>query len=135
VGGGPWLAEVGRWGWVRREESRGTRGERGEEGLREEGMGLGLGMDAGLYTRKHDDNHWIDDRWLQIVGLFGPTWASLFIVFLFLFSFLLHHSKVTLKNNYVICTNIFFIYNSMDTSFHLGVSRIFKWICYFLSFK
>jgi hypothetical protein len=85
--------------------------------------------------RKHDENHWIDDRWLQIVGLFGLAWASLFIVFLILFSFLLHHCEVTLKNNYVICTNIFFIYNSMDTSFHLGVSRFFDWICYFLSFK
>jgi hypothetical protein len=85
--------------------------------------------------RKHDESHWIDDRWLQIVGLFGPTWASLFIVFLFLFSFLLHHCEVTLKNNYVICTNIIFIYNSMDTSFHLGVPRIFEWIYYFLSFK
>jgi hypothetical protein len=37
---------------VRREESRGTRGERGEEGLREEGMGLGLGFDAVLYTKE-----------------------------------------------------------------------------------
>jgi hypothetical protein len=79
----------------------------------------------------YGENHWIDDRWLQIVGLFGPTWASLFIVFLFLFSFLLHHCEVTLNNNYVICINIFFIYNSMDTSFHLGVSRFFEWICYF----
>jgi hypothetical protein len=58
---------------------------------------------------KHDENHWIDDRWLQNVGLFGPTWASVFIVFLFLFSFLLHHCEVILKTNYVICTNIFFI--------------------------
>jgi hypothetical protein len=74
---------------------------------RRRGMGLGLGLDAALYTRKHDKNYWIDDRWLQIVGLFGLTWASLFIVFLFLFSFLLHHCEVTLKNNYVICTNIF----------------------------
>jgi hypothetical protein len=57
------------------------------------------------------------------------------LVFLFLFSFLLHQCEVTLKNNYVICANIFFIYNSMDTSFHLGVSRFFEWISYFLSFK
>jgi hypothetical protein len=99
------------------------------------GMGLGLGLDAAYIPRKHDENHWIDDRWLQIVGLFGPTWASLFIVSLFLFSFLLHHCEVTLKNNYVLCTNVFFIYSSMDTSFHLGVSRFFDWICYFLSFK
>jgi hypothetical protein len=35
---------------VRREESRGTRGERGEDGLREEGDGLGL--DAALYTKE-----------------------------------------------------------------------------------
>jgi hypothetical protein len=55
--------------------------------------------------------------------------------FSFSFSFLLHHCEVTLKNNYVIYTNIFFIYNSMDTSFHLGVSRFFEWIRYFLSFK
>jgi hypothetical protein len=47
----------------------------------------------------------------------------------------LHHCEVTLKNNYVICTNIYFIYNSMNTSFHLGVLRIFEWIYYFLSFK
>jgi hypothetical protein len=39
-------------GWVRREESKGTRGERGEEGLWEEGMGLGLGLDAALYTKE-----------------------------------------------------------------------------------
>jgi hypothetical protein len=113
----------------------GERGATGEERLREEGMGLGLGLDAAYIPREHDENHWIDDRWLQIVGLFGPTWASLFIVFLFLFSFLLHHCELTLKNNYVICTNIFFIYSSMDTSFHLGVSRFFEWIFYFLSFK
>jgi hypothetical protein len=75
---------------------------------------------------KHDENHWINDRWLQIVGLFGPTWASLFIGFLFVFSFLLHHCEVTLKNNYIICTNIFFIYNIMDTSFHLGVFQDFS---------
>jgi hypothetical protein len=85
--------------------------------------------------RKHNENHWIDDRWLQIVGLVEPTWASLFIIFLFHFSFLLRHCEVTLKNNYFICTNICFIYNSMNTSFHLGVSRIFEWICYFLSFN
>jgi hypothetical protein len=70
--------------------------------------GLGLGLDAAYIPRKHDENHWIDDRWLQIVELFGPTWASLFIVFLFLFSFLLHHCEVTLKNNYVI--QIYFLY-------------------------
>jgi hypothetical protein len=38
----------------------------------------------------------------------------------------LHHCEVTLKNNYVTCTNIIFIYNNMNTSFHLGVSRIFE---------
>jgi hypothetical protein len=43
----------------------------------------------------------------------------------------LHHCEVTLKNNYVICKNIFYIYNSMDTSFHLGVSRFFEWIAIF----
>jgi hypothetical protein len=34
----------------------------------------------------------------------------------------LHHCEVALKNIYVICTNIFFMYNSMNTSSHLGVS-------------
>jgi hypothetical protein len=104
-----------------------------EEGLREEGDGVTVRVGCSYIPRKHDENHWIDDRWLQNVGLFGPTWASLCIVFPF--CFLLHHCEVTQKNNYVICTNIFFIYNSMNTSFYLGVSRIFEWICYFLSFK
>jgi hypothetical protein len=57
------------------------------------------------------------------------TWADVgFSVYHFSFSFpfLLHPCEVPLKNNYVICANIFFIYNSMDTSFHLGVSRFFR---------
>jgi hypothetical protein len=118
-----------------RRRRRGELRERGATGGRDRGRRgtrLGLGFDAAYLSTKHDENRWIDDRWLQIVGLFGPTWASLFIVFLFLFSFVLHHCEVTLKNNYVICTNIFFIYNSMDTSFHPGFSRFFEWIYYFL---
>jgi hypothetical protein len=61
------------------------RQERRGCGMRE--MGLGLGRMQCYIPRKHDVNHWIDDRWLQMIGLFGPTWASLFIVFFFFFPF------------------------------------------------
>jgi hypothetical protein len=112
------LGEVGSrraaaWGrcWGRKEEQRlGLRGTLAEESF--------------IYC-ECDPNHQIK--------MDGHSNALL--VFLFRFSFLLHHCEVTLKNNYVICTNIFFIYNSMNTSFHLGVSRFFEWISYFLSFK
>jgi hypothetical protein len=74
----------------------------------------------------------IDGR--KSLGYLGQH-GLLCLLFLFFFFPLLHHCARTLKNNYVICTNIFFIYNSMNTSFHLGVLRIFEWNYYFLSFK
>jgi hypothetical protein len=70
-------------------------------------MGLGLGLDAALYTKEIrceplDRRSMAANRW--------AIWADMgFSVycFSFSFSFLLHHCEVTLKNNYVICTNIF----------------------------
>jgi hypothetical protein len=78
---------------------------------------VGFRWEVHYILSNHDQNHRIDDRRPQTVGLFGPNWAYLNIDFLFLFFFFFHHCEVTLKTKYIICTNIFFIYNSMYIKF------------------
>ena len=54
------------------------------------------------------------------------TWAELGLVYLtFSFSFiiLLNHCEVTSKNIYLVCTNIFFIYNRLHISCFVEVSK------------
>jgi hypothetical protein len=109
---------------------------RREEGLREEGDGVRVRAGCCVIYQGNTlrtIGSTIDG--CKSLGYLGRHGLLCLLFFLFLFSFLLHHCEVILKNNYVICTNIFFIYNNMNTSFHLGVSRFFEWICYFLSFK
>jgi hypothetical protein len=46
-------------------EAGGEQGDWDREGRRDcgrRGMKLGLGLDAAYIPRKHDENHWIDDR-------------------------------------------------------------------------
>jgi hypothetical protein len=98
-------------------------------------MGLGLVLDVALYTKETRGGPW---DWRSTAVNSWAIWANMgFSIYCFSssFSFLLHHCKVTQKKIIKLRTNIFFIYNSMYTSFHLGVSRNFKWICYFVSFK
>jgi hypothetical protein len=83
-----------------------------------------LGQDVGHYIPwKRDWNHRMDDRRSEIVRPFGPVWASLLNVFLFLFSFLLHHCNVTHKNNCLIYIIIFFVYNILQISCSLEVPK------------
>ena len=74
----------------------------------------------------------------RAAGLFGPCRLkqALYILFVLKFFIILsHHYEVTHKNNYLICTNIFFKYNRQHISCRVKFLIILKLIYYFQWFK
>jgi hypothetical protein len=91
-----------------------------------------------------DDRDLSDPRWTTVRSRAFAENGHFYLsrpISLFCFFFLIyfHHCKVSCKlscrNNYIIYTNSFFICNRIHMSYLLEVSRIFKYICYFIPFK
>ena len=83
-------------------------------------------------------SRWIGDGRSGEVGLWWKTalaTVSAHLIFFFIFPILLHHSEVTYKNNYLLCTNIFSEYNRLHINCLVEVLIIFKLIYYFPWFK
>ena len=88
---------------------------------------------------QRNQSHRIRNGRLKTIGPFGPKRALFHpcpLNFFFFFYFiLLYHCEVTHKNNHLICTNIFFIYNRLQISCIEEVSIIIELIYYFQQFK
>ena len=121
---------AGSWEWGRGRRSTGGRGARPR---------LGFAARAAEYIPWECNlSHRIGDGRTEIVGpigLDGPSFVPSLFNFLLFFFILLHHCKVTYKNNYFICINTFFICNRLHIRYLVEVTKNFELIYYFQYFK